>query len=187
MRARWFLILMVSWAASADGTGYAGVFPQRSESLSSKSLEDTQTDHSGDRAKSPRGEQDTRTGGHANQRQSAPPSRSAPQFRSSPGYRKPPAVHRQHAGKSEASDNFRVDPPGTARDSGKSRSASAGVPGEVGDHDPRVVRPPLPAALSGQQFKNVRSPGVSLLIRGEPPHSTGGTAAINGTQLKPKP
>jgi hypothetical protein len=43
------------------------------------------------------------------------------------------------------------------------------------------------AALTGQQFKNLRSPGARLASTGGPANSTHNTGAINGSDVKHRP
>jgi hypothetical protein len=187
MKVGWFLVLMMSWAAAVDGSGYARLFNQRSEPMSSKTREDAVAEHSGDGAKNPRGAGDGAGGGHPEQDQHRQATSSAPKFRPSRGHRQPSAGGPPHARNTQADHKVRVDVPGTAIDSRQTRSPSPGVPGGVLDHGRRSVRPPVAAALNGQQFTNARNPGARLAIRGGTANRTGGTAVINGTDMKRKP
>jgi hypothetical protein len=186
MKVAWFLVLMMSWTASVSGTGYARVFHQRAEALPSRAREEAAGDHAGNGAKNAGGEGG---GGHPAQQQNgrAILTRGASKSRPSRGHFEPPAGGPPHAGQTTARQSFRVGAPGTAIDSGVTRSPSAGVPGGAGDSDRRFVRPPVAAALNGQQFKNAHNPGASLAIRRGPANSSGGTAVIDGTDMKRKP
>jgi hypothetical protein len=50
-----------------------------------------------------------------------------------------------------------------------------------------AITPTTNAALSGQQFKNSRNPGARLASSGGTSTTARGTAALSGTNMKPKP
>jgi len=187
MKIGWFLVLMMSSTASVDGTAYARLFHQRSESLSSKAREDAAVDHAGHRAKTAGGAGDEAGGGHQPRNGPAMATRGASKSPPSRGNLPPSAGGPLHAGQTPARLSFPPDAPATAINSGVTRSPSAGILGGVGDHDRRSVRPPVAAALDGQQFRNAHNPGASLAIRRGPASSSGGTAVINGSDMKRKP
>ena len=189
MKGPWLLVLMMSWAASADSTGYARVFHERSEPLASKAREEAAADRPGDGARNPRGEGDEARGGHPEQERNGPvlATRGAPKSRPSQSFLKPPSHGPLHSTRTQAHPGFRVGTGGTAIDSRPTPSPSTVVPGGMIDHDRRSVRSSVAVALNGQQFKNAHNPGASLAIRAGTANSIGGAAAVNGTDMKPKP
>jgi len=192
MKTTCLLFLAMSWAALMHGTSDPGPPNQISEQPPSESREKTVSDRprNGNDSRV-RGEKDQAGGGHSNEKESGNHNadrngenrpthitRALLKRR----FQQPPS-NQALSTRKPGNHNPRTNTLGNALDFPMRRpSRSLGLAGKTAGN--RSL--PVPAALSGQQFKNAHNRGASLAIIGGPANSTRNTAAVNGTSMNRK-
>ena len=99
-----------------------------------------------------------------------------------------PAVsHPRRLNKTPATNGARIDTPGIVTGPQRTGSKTAS-PSQTKRSAMAACRlPSSHVAVNGQQFKNSRDPGAHLGNQRRAPDFSGGTAVINGTDMKRKP
>ncbi len=105
---------------------------------------------------------------------------------SSVRHSKPVPINRAHPAKTPTKKSARTDATGSVASPEPVRSnAQRYIPNTaVSVHRPATPSPAV--SVNGQQFRNSRRPGARLVANGAPATTARGTAAINGTDMKPK-
>ena len=188
MKTARFLFLMMIAAGWLRGTGFASQSNSASQQTPSQSRE-TSDSPEGQKDGQVRSEKNKMGAGNSDVGQDSPEHKTKhlTQSRPNQSHAKPAPSHQVCSVKTLATSNLRTQMPENGQGfQQKGSPASTGISNRVGNHHSVPVPPPT-VAVNGQQFRNPRDPGARLASSGGPLTATGGTAAINGTNIKRKP
>ena len=183
---RLFFVMMIA-AVSLPVTSLARQADHPSQQTASQSGDKTYSDYRRDvEVRDENGE--TRSG-ETDQisKRSANLTKTTTKRRSSTSHPQPAVSHLRQHNQTAATNGPRRDTPATLTGPQQTSSETA-VPvlNQAVSHRSLPV-PSSAVSVNGQQFKNSRDPGAHLAVTGGPLTSSGGTAAINGTNMKRKP
>jgi hypothetical protein len=195
MRTVQFLFAVLFFAGSVPGAGVGYSFAQSTQPASSQNGEKAVSGAEADgqkNAQSTKGK--NQYDGSSDERPINSKNASKTKVkRSSSVSPAKPAANRRLSPSANAltADNLRTAAPENAPHFSQAATSTASGTTTAAPSKPRSNRSnsdPVPSfAVSGQQFRNSRNPGAHLVVSGGPANSTRGTAAINGSNIKPKP
>ncbi|HXW91191.1 MAG TPA: hypothetical protein VEK33_11650 [Terriglobales bacterium] len=186
MRKARLLFVMILFALLTRGTGWASQSKQAPEQPALPS-DETSLNKSSPDTQIHGPNEPTDKYSDENHRSFAARKDGTRQHRPAAGHAKPAPSRPLRSGKTSAANDLRTGTPRNVLDSHQTGSAkSPAIPNKLLPRRGMPVPPPT-VALSGQHFKNSRDPGARMASSGGPASATRSPAALNGTNMKPKP